>query len=162
MPEAWRLAKTKYLASAWNGEGAKKAGGRWNSPGVAVVYVSGSLSLALVEVLVHLPAEILGAYSAVPVEIDEALVTALPPARLPPEWKDNPPPPATQAIGDAWVAGGESAALRVPSVVVPGEFNFILNPAHPDFGRVRIGAPMAFPFDPRLARAGRAVSGEGG
>lgn len=162
MPEAWRLTKTKYLSSAWNGEGAKKAGGRWNSLGVPVVYVSASLSLALVEVLVHLPAEILGAYSAVPVEIDDALMTALPPARLPPEWKDNPPPPAARAIGDRWVASGASVALRVPSVVVPGEFNFILNPAHRDFGRIRIGAPMSFPFDPRLARGGRAVSGESG
>lgn len=163
MPEAWRLTKTKYLSSAWNGEGAKKAGGRWNSPGVPVVYVSASLSLALVEVLVHLPAEVLGAYSAVPVEIDDALVTALPPARLPAEWKDSPPGPSTQAIGDAWVAGGESVALRVPSVVVPGEFNFLLNPAHRDFGRLRIGAPTAFPFDPRLARkGGAAVSGWAG
>lgn len=150
MAAAWRLTKTKYLPTAWDGEGAKKAGGRWNSPGVAVVYVSASLSLALVEILVHLSAEILPAYSAVPVDFDESLVTVVAPARLPREWKDNPPPPATQAIGDEWVANGTSAALRVPSVIVPGEWNFILNPAHRDFGRIRIGAPTPFPFDPRL------------
>ena len=150
MPSAWRLTKTKYLSAAWNGEGAKKAGGRWNSPGVRVVYTSGSLSLALVEVLAHLSAEILPAYSAVPVEFDDALVTVVAPARLPKNWKDNPPPHATQAIGAAWVASGTSAVLRVPSVVVPGEFNFILNPAHRDFGRIRISAPTPFPFDPRL------------
>jgi RES domain-containing protein len=150
MPSAWRLTKTKYLATAWDGEGAARAGGRWNSPGVAVVYTSGGLSLALVEVLVHLPAEILPAYSAVPVEIDDSLVTAVAAGRLPKNWKDSPPPPSTQALGAAWVASGASAALRVPSVIVPGEFNFVLNPAHRDFGRIRIGAPMAFPFDPRL------------
>lgn len=150
MPSAWRLTKTKYLAAAWDGEGAAKAGGRWNPPGVPVVYASGSLSLALVEVLVHLPAEILPAYSAVPVDFDAALVTALAPARLPKNWKDTPPPPATQAVGADWVASGTSAVLRVPSVVVPGEFNFVLNPAHRDFGKIVIGAAMPFPFDPRL------------
>ena len=150
MPSAWRLTKTKYLSAAWDGEGARKAGGRWNSPGVPVVYVSATLSLALVEILVHLSAEILPAYSAMPVEFDEAVVTAVPPARLPREWKDSPPPPATQAVGDDWVASGASAVLRVPSVVVPGEFNFVLNPAHRDFARIRIGAATPFPFDPRL------------
>jgi RES domain-containing protein len=150
MPSAWRLTKTKYLSAAWDGEGAARAGGRWNTPGVRVVYTSGSLSLALVEVLVHLPAEILPAYSAVPVDFDEALVTALAPGKLPRNWKENPPPPATQAIGAEWVAAGTSAVLRVPSVVVPGEFNFVLNPAHRDFRRIVIGAAMPFPFDPRL------------
>ena len=150
MPSAWRLTKTKYLPAAWDGEGAKKAGGRWNDAGVPVVYASGSLSLALVEVLVHLPADILSAYSAVRVEFDESLVTSVAPGQLPGNWKDSPPPPSTQAIGAEWVASGRSAVLRVPSVVVPGEFNFILNPAHPDFARIGIGAPMPFPFDPRL------------
>lgn len=150
MPSAWRLTKSKYLATAWDGEGAKAAGGRWNSAGVPVVYTSGTLSLALVEVLVHLTAEILPAYSAVPVEFEESLVAIVAPERLPRHWKDSPPPPATQAIGAEWVASGTSAVLRVPSVVVPGEFNFLLNPAHRDFRRITIGAPMAFPFDPRL------------
>ena len=150
MPSAWRLTKTKYLSTAWDGEGAKKAGGRWNSPGVPVVYASGSLSLALVEVLVHLPAKILPAYSALSLEFDTSLVTVVAPGQLPRNWKDSPPPPTTQGIGDDWVAGGTSAVLRVPSVVVPGEFNFILNPAHRDFGRIRIGTPLPFPFDPRL------------
>ena len=150
MPSAWRLTKTKYLSAAWDGEGASKSGGRWNRPGVPVVYTSGSLSLALVEVLVHLSVEILPAYSAVPVEFDQSLVTVVAPGQLPRNWKDSPPPPATQAMGAEWVASGASAVLRVPSVVVPGEFNFILNPTHRDFGRITIGSPMPFPFDARL------------
>ena len=151
MPPAFRLVKSRYLASAWDGGGARRAGGRWNSPGVAVVYCSGSLSLALVEVLVHLPAGLLPAYSAIPVEIDDALVTTLAPGELPAHWRDDPAPQATRTLGDAWVAGQRSAALAVPSVVVPGESNYVLNPAHPDFSRIRIGKPQAFPFDARLA-----------
>lgn len=152
MPSAWRLTKTRYLATAWDGAGARKAGGRWNSVGIAVVYVSETLALALVEVLVHLPSGVLPAYSAIPVEFAEALVTTLSPQRLPRNWRVSPPPAGTRALGDAWYAAGASAVLRVPSVVVPGESNYVLNPAHPGFTRITIGAPMAFPFDLRLAK----------
>lgn len=150
MLSAWRLTKTKLLSGAWDGEGAKKSGGRWNSVGIAVVYTSGTLSLALVEVLVHVPSGILSAYSAVRVDFDEAMVTAVEREELPANWRDHPPPPETRAIGDRWVAEGNSAVLRVPSVVVPSEFNYILNPSHPVFADIRIGDPMLFPFDPRL------------
>lgn len=150
MPSAWRLTKTKYLSSAWDGEGAKRSGGRWNSIGVPVVYTSATLSLALVEVLVHLPSGILPAYSAIPIEFEEFLVTNVGPGQLPANWKDYPPSAETQAIGDRWVADTRSPLLRVPSVVVANEFNYVLNPSHPDFSRVRIGTPIPFPFDPRL------------
>lgn len=150
MLSAWRLTKTKLLSGAWDGEGAKKSGGRWNSVGIAVVYTSGTLSLALVEVLVHVPSGILPAYSAVRVDFDEAMVTAVERKELPASGRSHPPPPETRAIGDRWVAEGNSAVLRVPSVVVPSEFNFILNPSHPAFADIRLGDPMLFPFDPRL------------
>jgi len=152
---AWRLSRTKHLATAWNGEGAKRAGGRWNSVGVRVVYASATLSLALVETLVHLPSGILPAYSAVPCEIDESLVEEIDPADLPPVWKEYPPPREAQALGDRWAAEARSAALRVPSVIVPSEFNYVLNPAHPDFARIRIGKPLPFPFDARLTAGPR-------
>jgi len=84
------------------------------------------------------------------VDFDEAMVTAVEREDLPASWRDHPPPPETRAIGDRWVAEGNSAVLRVPSVVVPSEFNFILNPSHPAFADIRIGDPMLFPFDPRL------------
>jgi RES domain-containing protein len=150
MPSAWRLTKTKYLSSAWDGEGAKRFGGRWNSIVVPVVYTSATLSLALVEVLVHLPSGILPAYSAIPIEFEEFLVTSVEPGQLPANWKDHPPPAETKAIGDQWVTDARSPLLRVPSVVVANEFNYVLNPSHPDFSRVRIGTPIPFPFDPRL------------
>ena len=153
MLSAWRLTKTKLIAGAWDGEGARKSGGRWNSVGIAVVYTSGTLSLALVEVLVHLPSGILPAYSAVRVDFDESMVTAVGPRDLPANWRDYPPPPDTKVIGDLWVAQGSSLVLRVPSVIVPTEFNYILNPAHPAFADLTIGEPMPFPFDPRLPMA---------
>jgi len=153
MLSAWRLTKTKLLASAWDGQGARKSGGRWNSVGIAVVYASGTLSLALVEVLVHLPSGILPAYSAVRVDFDESMVTAVERAELPANWRDHPPPQETRVIGDRWVAEGNGAVLRVPSVIVPNEFNYILNPSHPAFADISIGEPMPFPFDPRLPMA---------
>lgn len=150
MLSAWRLTKTKHLSTAWDGEGARKSGGRWNSAGIAVVYTSGTLSLALVEVLVHLPSGILSAYSAVRIEFEQSLVTVFGFAELPGNWKDHPAPPETKAIGDKWVAERKSPVLEVPSVVVPNESNYVLNPFHPAFGDIRIGRPMSFPFDPRL------------
>ena len=150
MPSAWRLTKTRHLATAWDGEGARTSGGRWKSVGTAVVYTSATLSLALVETLVHVPSGVLPAYTAVPIEFDDSLVAVVDTADLPPNWKDQPAPPETRAIGDSWVGSSKSALLRVPSVVVPSEFNYVVNLRHPDFGRIRIGAPMPFPFDPRL------------
>jgi RES domain-containing protein len=150
VPSAWRLTKARYLSAAWDGEGARRSGGRWNSAGTAVVYTSATLSLALVETLVHLPSGVLPAFAAVRVEFDDALIAVLEDEALPRDWRHDPAPASTRSIGDAWVLSGTSAALRVPSVVVPMEFNYVLNPRHPDFARVVVGAPLPFPFDPRL------------
>jgi RES domain-containing protein len=150
---AWRLTKTRYLESAWDGEGARQKGGRWNSVGTPVVYVSATLSLALTEQLVHVDAGILPAFMAIPVEFDESLVSVLEPKDLPSDWQSHPPPRSTQAIGDKWVSSAESAMLRVPSVVVPVESNYVVNPGHSDFRRLRIGKPVGFPLDSRLLRA---------
>jgi len=150
VPRAWRLTKTKYLATAWDGEAAGRDGGRWNSVGTAVVYASATLSLALVEVLVHVSSGVLPAYTAVPIDFDESLLSALDAKDLPANWRSDPAPASTKAIGDTWVVAAHSALFRVPSVVVPTEHNYLLNPNHRDFARIRIGTPMSFPFDPRL------------
>lgn len=148
---AWRLVKTKFLSSAFDGEGARRYGGRWNSPGVAVVYLAASPALAVLEVLVHLEETgPLGAYSLVPVTFPAELVTRLPPETLPPDWADHPAGVETQRLGDAWVAGDDRALLAVPSVVVPEEEILLLNPRHPDAAAVRIGAPRPFRWDRRL------------
>ncbi len=74
-------------------------------------------------------------------------------ASLPARWRRFPSPPENQAIGDRWVAEGRSLILRVPSVIVPAAANFLINPSHPEFGKVAVGRPERFAFDPRLLRS---------
>jgi RES domain-containing protein len=149
---AWRIIRRNHAATAFDGEGAKGAGGRWNSPGSAVVYTASSLPLAALEMLVHLPRESsLAKFVSIPVDFDEGLVTELK-ASLPPDWRIYPAPISTMAIGDAWLRSKASAVLRVPSVLIPEESNFLLNPAHMDFAKLSIGPPRDFWFDPRLIK----------
>jgi RES domain-containing protein len=151
LPTIWRLIKTKRAATAFDGEGAKLYGARWNSPGVRVAYGSGSVALAVLEVLVHLQAsQFLPSYSLCSAIIPDDLVETLPTASLPANWKHSPAPAETAAIGDSWIASGSRAVLSVPSVIVESEPNYLLNPAHTDFARITIRAPVAFEFDPRL------------
>jgi RES domain-containing protein len=150
MGRAWRLVKEKHAAAAFNGEGARLQGGRWNSAGVSLIYTSSTKALAALESLVHLNPPVIFKYVAIPIEFDDALVEKMAPAALPADWTDEPPPPSTQDIGDTWVKEARSAVLEVPSVIVPGEANYLLNPAHPDFKKIVIGKPERFSFDPRL------------
>jgi RES domain-containing protein len=151
--KAWRITKQRHVRTAFSGEGARLYGGRWNSPGVPVVYVAESQSLAVLEVLVHLDAPaLLEKYVFLEVDFDVSLVLDLDRSSLPKNWQSDPVPEAIQAIGDRWVLSRDSAVLRVPSVLVPEESNFLLNPRHPDFGKIGISRPHAFRFDPRLAR----------
>jgi RES domain-containing protein len=149
MGEAWRIVKKKHAATAFTGEGAAKAGGRWNSRGVLVVYTSGTRSLATLENLVHLNPPLIFKYVAIAVKFDDALVEVYPVRNLPADWRTEPPPPSTKAVGDAWVKAARSAVLALPSVI-SGETNYLLNPAHPDFKKIIIGKPDPFVFDPRL------------
>lgn len=145
---AWRIVKEKHAATAFSGEGARLYGGRWNSVGTSLVYTSGTKALAALESLVHLNPPVIFKYVAIPVEFDDALVEKA--VSLPPDWNDDPPPPATKKIGDLWVALARSAILELPSVIIPDEPNYLINPGHPDFKKVFIGNPELFSFDPRL------------
>jgi len=116
-----------------------------------MIYVAQSQSLAVLEVLVHLDsAAILEKYVLLRVDFDESKVTDLKKSALPASWRADPPPVETQAIGDDWVAAAKSLALRVPSTLVPGESNFLLNPLHPDFKTLKTFTPQSFRFNPRL------------
>jgi len=148
MAEAWRIVKEKHAATAFSGQGAAKMGGRWNSRGVAVVYTSGTKSLAALETLVHLNPPVLFRYVAFHIEFDEALVETL--DTLPPDWQAEPAGPSTKVLGDGWVREARSAVLGVPSIIISGEPNYLLNPAHSDFKKIAIGSLEAFAFDPRL------------
>jgi len=151
LPRAWRLCKRRYAASAFSGEGARAGGGRWNLPGTAVVYTSGSLSLAALEALVHMDAgDAPDDLVAMAVDIPEGLhVKDVAIRELPRNWRATPGPPALQRLGSEWAKGLETAVLSVPSVVVPQERNYLLNPAHADLKRIRIGKPMRFVLDAR-------------
>jgi len=136
---AWRIVKQKHARSAFSGEGARLYGGRWNSPGTAMIYTAQSQSLAVLEVLVHLDSpELLEKYLFFEVVIEAIFAEEFDPSRLPRNWRASPIPARLQAVGDEWVADGRSAVLRVPSVLVPAESSFLLNPRHPDFGKLQI------------------------
>ena len=148
---AWRITKRKHARNAFSGEGAREFGGRWNNPGTAMVYTAQSQSLAALEMLVHLDSsDLLGKYVLMAVEFDESLVSAVDSSALPRSWRSDLALAQLRSIGDEWVLGGRSVVLQVPSALVPGENNFLLNPEHRDFGRLRIGRALAFRFDPRL------------
>ena len=153
MITAWRIVNANYKDKAFAGDGARVHGGRWNSKGVAVVYTAGSLALASIEMLVNLPApKLLQKYTRIPAQISPDLVLDLPEFELPEDWQSRPISPSTRAIGDQWAKEQRSAVLRVPSIVVPDEYNYLLNPNHPEFAKIKIGKPTVYYFDPRLIK----------
>jgi RES domain-containing protein len=150
---AWRITKRKYAARAFTGEGARRFGGRWNSKGTVVVYTAGSCSLSALEMLVHLEShQILEAYAVAEVTFDSRLMQTIDHGKLPKDWRAEPAPIQLKAIGDRWIAEGLCAVLRVPSVIIETEFNYLLNPNHHDFRKIVIGPNRSFSFDPRLAK----------
>jgi RES domain-containing protein len=151
MRSAWRIVRAARLRNAFTGEGSRVFGGRWNSRGTSVIYLSEHESLAALELLVHnmplLPTE---RYFSFRVEWDDKLTKYFPIKKLPPDWKVEPPSSASMRIGDDWARSGRSVALALPSLLSTSEFNFLLNPNHPDFRKIKIGPPIEYRFDPRL------------
>jgi RES domain-containing protein len=153
MITAWRIVGANYKDKAYSGDGARVHGGRWNSKGVAVVYTADSLALASIEMIVNLPApKLLQKYVRISAQIDLDLISDLSEVELPEDWNSRPISPSTRAIGDRWVKKQSSAVLKVPSIVVPDEYNYLLNPTHPDFAKIKIGKPTIYYFDPRLTK----------
>lgn len=149
MPFSYRIVKRRWAENAFDGKGARIVGGRWNSPGTPMVYTSESIALAAMEILVHIErTDILGAYVIFTCEFDQGLVSGV--GELPWNWNASPIPSTVQAIGDRWVYGASSPVLRVPSVVIAEEHNYLLNPDHRFFDRITISPPRPFEFDGRL------------
>lgn len=149
----WRLSREDYAAEAFSGEGARRVGGRWSPVGLNMAYSSESRSLAALEVLANVrDPKILFArpWVAISATIPQGLIEH--PARVPNNWRDTPHPRDTQLFGAEWVRAARSAALRVPSAVVLGEFNYLLNPAHADFKKITVGKAEPFDFDTRFKR----------
>lgn len=149
--KTWRICSPRYADSVYSGEGARIHGGRWNSRGRPVVYSSESIALAVLEQLVHVEeVAALSAFVAISAALEEELVEALDLAALPRDWRTYPAPAALKAMGDAGLSGNRSLALRVPSVTVSGQYNYLINPAHPDFASVEISDSEPLNLDPRI------------
>ena len=149
----YRLTLPRYADTAFSGEGARRVGGRWTPAGRPVVHTSATVSLAVLETLVHTTVNSIPSQRVIAVDVPDALpADAVDAARLPDDWRRVPPPPVLQDVGRAWLDGGRTAILRVPSAVVPLEFNYLLNPRHADFGLLGIHEPEPFTIDKRLYR----------
>ena len=150
--EVFRLSTAKY-ANDLSGTGAKLHGGRWNQKGEAVLYTSGSRALALVEVLVHLTNAFLPLnYQLISIYIPDNSIIELSTKSLPDDWKSIEPSDSTKKIATKWLINNEYLALRVPSVVVEGEFNYLINPLHSDFQQIKVLKIENFSFDDRLLK----------
>jgi RES domain-containing protein len=151
MASAWRIVRSSRAHTAFSGEGAWRNGGRWSSVGVRVVYVSEHQSTAALEIFVHTaPFLIPEKYKAFRLEWPDSLTENSPVKKWPVHWRISPPPAETVEIGDRWAEEQRSAILAVPSAISPDDRNFLLNPEHPDFKRIRIAPPIDYEFDPRL------------
>ena len=148
----WRVCREAYAADALTGRGGLFTSGRWHTRGRLVVYTSGSLALAALEVLVHtdkttLPADLVRVGIDVP---DDLVVSSLDVGALLVDWRAYPAPPELQRLGDEWLSDSRSAVLAVPSSVVPEEHNFLVNPAHADARRITVASTAPFDLDSRL------------
>lgn len=151
--KAWRLVKTRFVQHAFDGEGARLYGGRWNSPGLPVVYTSATASLAVLELFANVQrSELLTSYSLLSCSFDDALISQARAAELPLHWRQSPGPAELQALGDEWLESSRSAVLQVPSSIIDHESNYLLNPLHRDFGRIKSSRPVPFTFDLRLVK----------
>jgi len=148
----WRLCRRKFADQAFSGIGAKLYGSRWNEAGLPMVYTAGSLSLAMVETFVHLDEDLIpDDYDAIAADMPANLaLTRLDVAALPPDWRNYPPPDTLKQIGSEWLRSGKTPVLAVPSVIVPQEENYLLNPENVSFSRLVIHPAVPFQFDPRM------------
>lgn len=148
----WRITTRRFADTAFSGEGARLFGGRWNRKGQAVVYTSESRSLALLEMLVQ-DQPLRAHYVLIAATLPAAVSTMTIEARaLPADWRTAQARSGSQEIGAAWLREGKACALIVPSAVMPGEHNVLLNPAHPYFERIRFDKPEELSTDLRLIR----------
>lgn len=147
--KVFRLSKKRF-AKDLSGKGAELAGGRWNSKGIAVLYTAESRALCTAELAVHLPLQIIPKdYQLITIEIPDD-VSLYEPKRLPKDWNSLPHSDSTQKIGDQFVVKNEFLVMKVPSVVVQGDFNYVINPQHPLFSTVTIVKIESYNFDKRF------------
>lgn len=150
--ELYRIAQEKY-AEDLSGNGARLFGGRWNSEGQFALYTSFTRSLALLETLAHTPAKLLQAKTYLLITLfipDTTLIQSIEAKKLPHGWNDVEISPFTQKTGDQFLIAKKNMALAVPSVLIPEELNYVLNPLHADFKKVKIVNKRRIRFDNRV------------
>jgi RES domain-containing protein len=150
--ELWRVSIAENAEDAFSGQGGLRFAARWHKVGTCVVYTSASLALAAMEFFVNWKEQAAPrALASISAHVPDGLrISVLSDQRLPDDWRSSRVREATQQIGSDWARSGESAILSIPSTVIPEERNFLLNPAHRDFKRIRVGKPRPFSFDPRM------------
>lgn len=149
--EIYRLANKKYPIEL-SGVGASITGARWNSKGIEVIYTAQNRALAMAEVVVHvtlatLPSGFVMLTIFIP---DDIVIEMIDVKKLPVGWNSFPELVDTQKIGDEFLRSKKSAVLKVPSAVVQGDYNYLLNPFHDDFNKIKIIKQEDFPFDKRI------------
>jgi RES domain-containing protein len=154
----WRIIQESQLIDAFTGEGSRLYGGRWNHKGTPVIYLGGSLALAYLEGFVHISSNVpfnqkyLSFSAKIPESLDFNIIDM---KSLPSNWREFPAPHSTKDIGTQWAAEGETALLQVPSVLIPEEVNYILNPFHADLKKIKFSDPKPFYFDSRMWKSGK-------
>ena len=148
---AFRIIKKRHMLTAFSGDGARAYGGRWNVPGIPMVYAAHTRALAALESLAHFGgAERRLQFVTFEIEIPDSLVMRIELSGLARDWRRAEPGASTQALGSEWQRSGRSVALLVPSVHVPQEYCVLLNPDHPDTDKIMVAYPEPFSFDERL------------
>lgn len=152
---SWRLVPSNNKYDPFSGEGAEKFGGRWNFKGTKLIYCSESRSLAMLEILANLSGLNKNRlYFAYPIQFHEEDCLVLDPKNLPKHWNNHSPMEETKEIGSLWAKNRQSIVLKVPSVIVPVESNYLLNPDHPNFkNKIILGKKSdrsTLLLDPRL------------
>jgi RES domain-containing protein len=148
--EVYRLSREKYAADL-SGKGAAIKGARWNSVGVEMIYTAANRSLAMAEVAVHFTLATLPDDMMITIRIpDKVSFLEIKIEELPTDWNIFPHPSSTQIIGDKFIADNKYCILKIPSVVTLGDYNYLINPKHSEFSKIKIKAIDKFPFDKRI------------
>jgi len=151
----WRLTTARFAKAAFSGDGARLYGGRWNRKGIPLVYAAASQSLAMLEMLVQ-DEPLRARYVMIEVRLPKAVtIDRIKVEDLPPNWREIAAREKLQAIGTEWAKKRSGAVLAVPSAVIPAETNYLLNPLHRDFRRIKIGKPQRFETDLRMIKVER-------
>ncbi|MGH9454014.1 MAG: RES family NAD+ phosphorylase [Terriglobia bacterium] len=152
MKRVYRILRRAYSKSPLDGEGGYRFGGRWSSVGTRLAYTAEHLSLAMIEYFVHidredLPKDLVVVMAEIPETVARPSISA---KQLPGHWRQSPAPTELTEVGDRFVHDQRAAILIVPSALAPTESNWLLNPQHPDYSKIRVHPATAFEYDRRL------------